>query len=94
MREVIDGVSDLVSVISLNFVNSPKCIPIAFPKVDVRPIHRHLVVPELKITVGTTASVSVPCRMVKLPNASAATWCRVNLGACRSIEEPALQAKS
>jgi hypothetical protein len=42
MREVIDGVSDLVAVISLNFANSPKCIPIAFPKVDVRPIHRHL----------------------------------------------------
>ena len=32
MREVIDGVSDFVAVISLNFVNSPKCIPIAFPK--------------------------------------------------------------
>ena len=43
MREVIDGVSDFVAVISLNFVNSPKCIPIAFPKVDVRPTHRHLV---------------------------------------------------
>jgi hypothetical protein len=49
MREVIDGVSDLVSVISLNFVNSPKCIPIAFPNVDVRPIHRHLVLPKLKL---------------------------------------------
>jgi hypothetical protein len=35
MREVIDGVSHLVAVISLNLVNSPESIPIASPKLDV-----------------------------------------------------------
>ena len=43
VREVINGVSHLVAVVSLNFVNSPECVSIASPKVDVRPIHRHLV---------------------------------------------------
>jgi hypothetical protein len=43
MCEVKHGVSHFVPVVSLNFVNGPKCVPIAFTQADVRAAHRHLV---------------------------------------------------
>ena len=39
--DVIHGVSHFVPVVSLNFVNSTECVPIALTKADVRAFHRH-----------------------------------------------------
>jgi endonuclease YncB( thermonuclease family) len=57
-------------------------------------VHAHRCQPPWEWRTLHRASVSGPCGMVRLPNASAATQCRVNLGACRSIEGASTAGKS